>query len=68
MAEFGRPPRYRAYLLTFWEERSTDQRSPGLWRFTLEDPRTGQRRGFASLGALMEALEQETSGTRDGKE
>ena len=53
------PPRYRAFLLTLWEERSRDRDSPQVWRFRLEDPRTGQRRGFASLEALVEALKQE---------
>jgi hypothetical protein len=27
-----------------------------LWRFSLEDPRTGQRRGFANLTELFIAL------------
>ena len=53
------PPRYRAFLLTLWEERGRDRESPQVWRFRLEDPRTGQRRGFASLEALVEALKQE---------
>jgi hypothetical protein len=30
-----------------------------VWRFRLEDPRTGQRHGFASLEALVAVLEQE---------
>ncbi len=53
------PPSYRAFLLTLWEERSRDRDWPQVWRFRLEDPRTGQRRGFASLEALVEALNQE---------
>ena len=53
------PPRYRAFLLTLWEERSRDRDSPQVWRFRLEDPRTGQQHGFASLEALVEALKQE---------
>ncbi|MGD8969093.1 MAG: hypothetical protein PVI07_16420 [Anaerolineae bacterium] len=52
-------PRYRAFLLTLWEERSRDRDAPQVWRFRLEDPRTGQQRGFASLEALVEALKQE---------
>jgi hypothetical protein len=31
--------------------------APGAWRFSLEDPRTSQRRGFASLEALAQFLE-----------
>ena len=53
------PPRYRTFLLTLWEERNRDRGSAPVWRFRLEDPRTGQRRGFASLEALVEALKQE---------
>jgi hypothetical protein len=59
MAIFDKPPRYRSYLLTFWEERNRDPSSSAVWRFSLEDPRTGQRRGFADLEALMAALQQE---------
>jgi len=52
-------PCYRCYLLTLWEERSQDPLEPTAWRFRLEDPRTGQRHGFASLEALVAVLEQE---------
>ena len=41
MTIFERPPRYRSYLLTFWEERSQDSATPAEWRFSLEDPRPG---------------------------
>jgi hypothetical protein len=59
---FDRPPRYRSYLLTVWEERSRDPNLPPVWRFSLEDPRTEQRRGFADLAALVAALRDEISG------
>jgi hypothetical protein len=59
MAIFEEPPRYRSYLLTFWEEQSQDPAASAVWRFSLEDPRTGRRRGFADLEALIAALEQE---------
>jgi hypothetical protein len=58
---FEKPPRYRSYLLTFWEERGRDPSAPVIWRFSLEDPHTGQRHGFANLEALVAALEQETA-------
>ena len=54
---FDKPPRYRSYLLTLWEERSQNPASPEVWRFTLEEPRTGQRRAYAGLTALMAALQ-----------
>ncbi len=45
------PPRYHSFLLRFWEERS-EEHAPVIWRFSLEDPLTDQRYGFASLEAL----------------
>jgi hypothetical protein len=52
------PARYQTYLLTAWQERSQNPAVPTVWRFSLLDPSTGQRRGFASLEALMAALRQ----------
>jgi hypothetical protein len=60
---FERPPRCRSYLLTLWEERGRDPGALGVWRFRLEDPRTGKQRGFATLEALVAALEREMSAT-----
>lgn len=62
MAQNTLTPRYRIYLLTIWEERSGDAKAPGQWRFSLEHPATGQRQGFATLAALVAALQQATSG------
>jgi len=56
---FDKPPRCRSYLLSCWEERSRDPNAAVVWRFSLEDPRTGRRRGFSDLGALVAALKQE---------
>lgn len=63
-----KPPRYQTYLLRCWQERS--QQDEGLvvvWRFSLEDPRTGQRRGFASLEALLASLKTELSNDKEGE-
>jgi len=57
-----RMPFRRTYILTVWQEGDPKTKSPGLWRFSLEDPRTGQRQAFATLGALCAALEQEIAG------
>jgi hypothetical protein len=54
-----KPARYRTYVLTAREERSRNPGVPTVWRFSLMDPSTGRRRGFASLEALAAALEQE---------
>ena len=59
MNAFDKPPCYRTYLLTCWGEQSQDPFEPVAWRFRLEDPHTGQRRGFASLEALVAALQRE---------
>ena len=56
MSTFDKPPRYRSYLLTVWEERSQDPDVSVIWRFSLQDPRTGQRRGFASLEEMVNFL------------
>jgi hypothetical protein len=66
MQIFEKPPHYRSYLITFWEERSQDSDRPTVWRFSLEDPRSGYRRGFADLEALVAALEQEIQVKQNG--
>ncbi len=52
----SKPPYYHSYLLRFWEERG---HQPSVWRFSLEDPQTDQRYGFASLDALVHWLKAE---------
>jgi len=49
-------PKRIVYLLTMWQERTDAADSPAGWRFSVEDPRTGERRGFASLEALVAFL------------
>ena len=65
---FETPPHYRSYLLTVWEERSRDPNLPAVWRFSLEDPRTRQRRGFADLEALVTALKEEMADEQTRKQ
>ena len=64
MSFFQNPPHYRTFLLTLWEERNQNPDLPDVWRFRLEDPHTGRQQGFASLEALVAALEQETGAPR----
>ncbi len=52
-------PRYCSYLLRCWQERSLRQSAAAVWRFSLEDPHTGQRRGFATFEVLVAFLRQE---------
>jgi hypothetical protein len=50
-------PHYFSYLLRVW--LAGDGCQP-QWRASLEDSRTGERIGFASLAAMGEYLEQQT--------
>ena len=54
MTTEDRPPQYRSYLLTAWEERSRDVSVPAVWRFGLEDVHNGKhRRIFATIEEVM---------------
>ena len=46
---------YHVFVLRAWEERGSPI-GPARWRFSLEAPSTGQRRGFATLEALIAFL------------
>jgi hypothetical protein len=59
MSIVDQPPRYRFWVLACWEEESGDPQVRTRWRFSLQDPRTGRRRGFADLEALMAALRRQ---------
>ncbi len=41
---------YRAYILRLW---TTDRRGSAEWQASLEDPKTGNRIGFANLEELF---------------
>ena len=56
-----RPPGYCAYLLRCWSEPGKGS-GPPTWRFSLEDPHTGERRGFGGLEALVTFLQSEVIG------
>lgn len=57
----GRRSRYRAYLLRCWETNQSGSLSEQRWRFSLEDPHTGQRRNFVGMDTLVEALRSDLS-------
>ena len=56
---------HRIFLLTVWREEAEN------WRFLVEDPRSGRRKGFAGVVALVEGLlelvvgEEQTSAPED---
>ncbi|MBN1402548.1 MAG: hypothetical protein JXA74_17035 [Anaerolineae bacterium] len=47
--------RYRAYMLRLWRAQTESGES---WRASLEDARTGERQGFASVDALCAHLRE----------
>ena len=49
---------YHSYLLRLWLAGDSH---PPHWRASLEDPFTGERKGFASLEALFGYIHQQTS-------
>jgi hypothetical protein len=53
-------PRYVSYLLRLWQVRYGEGVA---WLASLENARTGERRGFASLDALFDFLRQRTERT-----
>lgn len=55
------PPLYHAYLLRCWAEGGQGRDRAAAWRFSVEDPHTGVRRGFADLAALIAFLEEMTT-------
>ncbi len=61
--------RYQSYLLRCWEE-ADETAELIIWRFSLQDPRSGERRGFTNLTELIIALqdelmaEEQTTGSR----
>jgi len=47
------------YVLRLWQEPDDTGEHSARWRFVLEEPKTGQRRGFADLSALVDFLKTE---------
>jgi len=55
----GNRPAYLSYLLRLWHTGAD-----GSWRASIEDPATGRRQGFATLGQLCEYLRVAASSVR----
>ena len=55
-------PRYLSYLLRLWQ---VENRGQWVWRASVEDSRTGERRGFASINALLSSLREQTDVVTD---
>jgi hypothetical protein len=54
--------RYCAYLLRCWTEHSGHAEHLIVWRFSVEDPHTGERQGFATFEQLLAFLRQGMDG------
>ena len=60
-----RKKRYQSYLLRLWMEEVNGK---GVWRISLENPFTGERRGFASRRDLCAFLEEIMSKSVENQE
>ncbi len=59
---------YRAWLLRYWIEPTQKENDERALRFSLEDPHTGHRRGFANLKSFVEFLQAEVMMPREHDE
>lgn len=57
--------RYFSYLLRVWLAGDRDQPH---WHASLEDTHTGERKGFGSLVALCEYLNQQTNSQSESEQ
>ena len=57
----NKPPYYRIYLLTVWQEQNRGPPEQITWRFRLEDPRSGRQQAFFDAATLMAALQAITA-------
>ncbi len=55
---------YLAYMLRIWLVRDNQQI---LWRASVENAQTGERRGFASLDELLEFLQSQAAAMLEPK-
>jgi hypothetical protein len=55
----GENRQYLAYMLRLWQGNATET---AVWRASLEDPHTGEQKGFADLESLFTFLKKQTDG------
>jgi hypothetical protein len=48
---------HHSFILSCWLESGPLPESPAVWRFSLENPRTAERRGFSEIGDLVNYLQ-----------
>ena len=49
---------YRILMRTIWREDDISADECGVYLFRLEDPRTGERRGFTDAASLFSAISE----------
>ena len=59
-------PKRFLYVLTLWQERPEIDDQPAVWRYSLEDPYSGERRGFGSLDGVTAFLRDRVGGGAEG--
>jgi hypothetical protein len=58
MEPSGSQSNYQAFVLRIWQEDAASSPALKVWRFSLQDTRTGQRHGFANIEAVNAFLEK----------
>ncbi len=56
---------YQVYVLRMWQEQDAAPGRPAVWRLSLEDPRTRQRRAFQSVDEMGLFLDARAGGRHD---
>ncbi len=59
MSKDGPLSDYHAYLLRCWRDPTNHADGLAGWRFSIEDPGTGSRQGFATWTALADFIHTE---------
>jgi len=65
MKPVDRKRNYQSYLLRLWIENENGKQ---VWRISLEDPFSGERRGFANRRDLCAYLEDKMSEIKENQE
>jgi hypothetical protein len=56
---------YQVYVLRLWRDQDATAGRPEVWRCSLEDPRTRQRRAFSSVDEMGMFLDAAAGASRD---
>jgi hypothetical protein len=59
------PTNYRIFLLTVWRNGSAGEKDVTELRFSIDDPRSGQRRALGRLNELVAFLERSLDEAED---